>query len=74
MCQCPAGFTGVHCETGRGYAWVGPLVPRPSPTLVMPQTPRQNCFLKAQTLGHSEQKGGGSHPGPAGQIPWQAGF
>lgn len=58
MCQCPAGFTGVHCETGRGYAWVGrvPCVPGPSPTLVMPQTPRQNCLLKAQTLGLSESR------------------
>lgn len=25
VCQCPAGFTGVHCETGRHCAWVGPL-------------------------------------------------
>ncbi|XP_045875587.1 sushi, nidogen and EGF-like domain-containing protein 1 isoform X6 [Meles meles] len=67
VCQCPAGFTGVHCETGRRCAWVGPLsgwaLTHIRDALDKP------VFNKCRPWATQRVEGNGWAPGPAGQVP-----
>lgn len=71
VCQCPAGFTGVHCETGRGCAWVGPLSGWAlTHDRDAPDTPGKPVFNKPRpwTAERAEGRGWGPWPSWTGPL------
>lgn len=73
VCQCPEGFTGVHCEIGRSCARVGPWCPQPSPTWSTPDTPGKPVFNKRRPWAAQRAEGRGQFPPACWTGPLEGG-